>query len=436
MSDATINVSFHDHQLKVWHDPARFKVVIAGRRFGKTYYMVRDLGVHAMMTHDAQGRDLKDFPVYYVAPTRDNAKRNTWRHFKNFLHPVTAKVYEKDLIIRLTNGRELLLHGADNPDALRGDALHRVGLDEYADMKTEVWEEVVSPMLADVQGGAVFIGTRKPACNLQRLATDMRDEPDWSVFRFDSTDNPFLAREEIEAAKRRMSKRAFIQEFLGSGKFEGGEIFQFEHFEKRFTTPPAGNTYIAMDPAGFKSTGAGQRRRVRSSSDYHAIAVVTTHRDQWYVRTIEYGHWDTREAALKLVLAIRKYRPASVGIEQGALKEALQYPLEDLMKKYGIYRNIVPLRHRNESKQNRIRWALEGRLEKGLVHFAEGPYVDVLRDEALNFPNPLEHDDLLDALAYIDQLADTNYVDPDNSSEDYADANSVGYYGPAAWSIE
>ena len=96
-----LEVSFHKPQMEVYQNPARFKVVIAGRRFGKTYYMVRDLGIAVCQLQDEKGHDLRDFPVYYVAPTRDNAKRNTWRHFKNFLRPVIAKTYEKDQSKRL-----------------------------------------------------------------------------------------------------------------------------------------------------------------------------------------------------------------------------------------------------------------------------------------------------------------------------------------------
>lgn len=417
---ATIDIKFHRGQGQVWNSPARFKVVLAGRRFGKTYYIVRDLSINAMKTHDEEGRDLKDFPVYYVAPTRDNAKRNTWRHFKNFLSPVTEKVYEKDLIIRLNNGRELYLHGADNPDALRGDALHRVGLDEFADMKEEVWGEVVRPMLADVRGGAVFIGTRKPGCNLQRLAREHEGDSEWEAFRFDTSDNPFIDKREIESARRGLSKRQFIQEFKGSGAFESGEVFTMEHFDQTHKhVPSAGMTHIAMDPAGFKTSGQGQRRRVRSGSDYHAIAVVTCNGARWYVREIDYGHWDTREAATHLMAAARKYRPFSVGIEQGSLKNAMAPYLEDLQKRYGLFLNIFPLRHGGQQKAERIRWALEGRFEKNLISFEPGQYLGVLRDEAMNFPNPLEHDDLLDALAYIDQLADPLYIEEGSEYQDY-----------------
>lgn len=422
-----ISVDFHDGQGMVWNSPARFKVVMAGRRYGKTYYMVRDLSINVLKTEE-NGRSLRDFPVYYVAPTRDNAKRNTWRHFKNFLAPVTDRVYEKDLIIRVINGRELYLHGADSPDSLRGDALHRVGLDEFADMKEEVWGEVIRPMLADVKGGAVFIGTRKPACNLQRLAESMRNEPDWEVFRFDSYDNPFIDKDEIDAARRILSKRQFIQEFRGSGAFESGEVFTMEHFDRKVdVVPPQAWTYIAMDPAGFKTSGQGPRRRIRSSSDYHAIAVVSVFMGKWYVRDIDYGHWDTREAATHLLQACRKYQPMKVGIERGALANAMGPYLTDLQRKFGIYVNIEPLTHGGQQKAERIRWALEGRFEKGNIAFTPGEYLKVLRDEAMNFPNPLEHDDLLDALAYIDQLVDQGYTNIEDSVQDY--------WNPEEWEL-
>ena len=423
----TLDVSFHKGQGEVWSSPARFKVVIAGRRFGKTYYVVRDLGVNLLKSEDERGRDLKDFPIYYIAPTRDNAKRNTWRHFKNFLAPVIQKVYEKDLIIRVINGRELFLHGAENEDALRGDGLHRVGLDEFANMKEEVWGEVVRPMLNDVLGGAVFIGTRKPSCNLQRLANDHKNDEDWKIFRFDTLDNPFISSEEIEKARKDLSKRQFIQEYRGSGAFESGEVFTMEHFDKVVDQVPPGMTYIAMDPAGFRKEGQGKRRRIRSSHDYHAIAVVTVAGMNWYVREIDYGHWDTREAALRLLTAVRKYHPMKVGIEGGALKNAMGPYLQDMQRQLGIYVNIEALTHGGQKKAERIRWALEGRFEKGRMHFEPGSYLGVLQDEAMNFPNPLEHDDLLDALAYIDQLADSIYIDPGMAVQDY--------WNPEEWEL-
>src|SRR3979411_2972056 len=74
---------------------------------------------------------------------------------------IGASVHETELRVDYTNGGQVRLYGADNPDALRGIYLDGVVLDEYADMDPRVWSEVIRPALTDRQGWAVFIGTPK-----------------------------------------------------------------------------------------------------------------------------------------------------------------------------------------------------------------------------------------------------------------------------------
>ena len=86
------------------------------------------------------------------------------------LNPLLAKPpNESELRVDLVNGSMIRLYGADNPDALRGPYLDGVVLDEFADMKPEVWHEVVRPMLADRRGWATFIGTPKGKNEFYRL---------------------------------------------------------------------------------------------------------------------------------------------------------------------------------------------------------------------------------------------------------------------------
>ncbi|NIM44250.1 MAG: hypothetical protein GTO54_01200 [Nitrososphaeria archaeon] len=52
-------------------------------------------------------------------------------------------------------------------------------------------------------------------------------------------------------------------------------------------------------------------------------------------------------------------------------------------------------------------------MEHGRISFNKDKkeMVDKFRTQALDFPSPLTHDDMLDALAYIDQIAVTSYID-------------------------
>jgi len=107
----------------------------------------------------------------FIFPQRNQAKDTAWRYLRRYAEPLLAKPpKESELRVDLINGSMIRLYGADNPDALRGPYLDGVVLDEFADMKSEVWYEVVRPMLADRQGWATFIGTPKrpsPASSTQ-----------------------------------------------------------------------------------------------------------------------------------------------------------------------------------------------------------------------------------------------------------------------------
>jgi phage terminase large subunit-like protein len=81
----------------------------------------------------------------------------------------------------------------------------------------------------------------------------------------------------------------------------------------------------------------------------------------------------------------------------------------DLMKRLGHWLRIEELRHGNKKKTDRIVWALQGRLEHGRITFNEGDWNYPLVDQLMQFPDTRTHDDLIDALSYIDQIASTLY---------------------------
>src|SRR6266853_6968658 len=146
-----MNIRLKPPQWKVFRCPERFRVLVAGRRFGKTFLALVELCQAAW----APGRK-----VWYVAPTYKQAKRIAWKTLKQMTKGYSAsKPNETDLTIELACGGTISLRGADNYDSLRGDGLDFIVLDEYASMAPEAWTEVVRPMLSDRQGKALFIGT-------------------------------------------------------------------------------------------------------------------------------------------------------------------------------------------------------------------------------------------------------------------------------------
>jgi hypothetical protein len=116
-------------------------------------------------------------------------------------------------------------------------------------------------------------------------------------------------------------------------------------------------------------------------------------------------------------MAVRDHQPIAVGIERGALKNAVMHYLEDLMRKNNIYCHITDLTHGNKKKTDRVVWALQGRFEHGRISLNEDIKDDWKEfvDQYLMFPTAGVHDDLIDSLAYVDQLAvsfyDQDYVE-------------------------
>jgi len=137
--------------------------------------------------------------------------------------------------------------------------------------------------------------------------------------------------------------------------------------------------------------------------------VVKVSEHGWYVDNIIYGRWSLDETATKIFQAVRDYRPISVGIERGIAKQAVMSPLTDLQKKYGTFFRVEELTHGNKKKTDRVMWALQGRFENGYITLNKGEWNSRFLDQLFQFPDPLTHDDLVDALAYIDQLANVAY---------------------------
>ena len=407
---ADLNISLLPWQQEVWDDPARFKVIAAGRRTGKSRLAAYKLIVEALSSTKGQ--------VFYVAPTQGQARDIMWQALLEIGHSVIASSHINNLQIKFINGAVLALKGADRPETMRGVSLKYLVMDEYADMKPEVWEQILRPALADQKGGAMFIGTPMGRNHFYELYTyaSVGDDETFNGFHFTSYDNPLLDADEIEAAKKSMSSFSFRQEFMASFEAMGGELFKEEYIKFSEEEPTDGEYYIAVDLAGFSE--AGKNTTKTSRLDATAIAVVKANTEGWWVANIIHGRWGVEETARRIFEAVRDYKPIAVGIEKGALKNAVHPYLNDIMKKNQRFFRVEELTHGNKRKIDRVVWALQGRFEHGNITLNKGEWNSKFLDELFQFPNVLVHDDLVDALAYIDQLAKVAYS-IDYEEEDY-----------------
>ena len=409
MSD--LNFSLLPWQETVFKDPTRFKVIAAGRRCGKSRLAATILIIESLKCPPGSA-------VLYVAPTNGQARQIVWDVLLEIGRDVIQNSHINNMDITMINGAKIYVRGADRPDTLRGVSLTYAVLDEVADIKPEAWEQVIRASLSDKKGRAIFIGTPKGRnwfYDLFKMGQEEID-PDWKSWHFTTQDNPLIDPTEIESAKKTLSSFAFKQEYLASFDNAGSDVFK-EDWIKYGVEPEYGSYFIAIDLAGFEEV-AKQAANAKKRLDESAIAVVKVTDDgKWFVKEIDHGRWDIRETAAKILMKMRDYRPISVGIERGALKNAVLPYLSDLMRKNNVYSHIVDLTHGNRKKTDRIIWSLQGRFEHGRIVLNSEEDWDDFTDQLLMFPANGVHDDLPDALSYIDQLAVTSYFEAEEDED-------------------
>jgi len=195
-------------QLEVFLSPTRFRMVSAGRRFGKTYLAQAEL----LRAANAAGKI-----AWYVGPNYKQSKRVVWESLKQMSRPFWRGVpSETDLRIELASGGTIAVRGADSYDNLRGEGIDFAVLDEFASMQPAAWQAIIRPMLADRRGEALFIGTPQGFNHFYELFTGVQDQPDWATFKFTTEEGGNVAVEELASAARQMDERLYRQEFQAS----------------------------------------------------------------------------------------------------------------------------------------------------------------------------------------------------------------------------
>jgi hypothetical protein len=229
----------HPKQVEVFSNHSRFRVVVAGRRWGKT-----QLAKVSILEYAQVGKRL----VWYVAPSYRMAKQIMWPEILDAI-PLDwiAKVNETMLTIWLKNKTRIELKGADNPDSLRGVGIHFLVMDEVQDIDPEAWTKVLRPTLASTGGHALFIGTPKSynfLYDLYMLGQDPQNRAlrRWTSWQFPTITSPFIPEYEIEAARADMDEKSFKQEFMASFETMSGRVYHA--FDRKLHVKPC-----AFNPA-------------------------------------------------------------------------------------------------------------------------------------------------------------------------------------------
>jgi len=187
----------------------RFSVLVVHRRGGKTVLAILRLIDAALRCSRPMGR------YGYIAPHLKQAKRISWKYLTHYARKVPGTVINQgELWVEFPNGARIQIFGADQPDSIRGDYFDGVVIDEVAQIKTELWGEVIRPMLADRLGWALFIGTPKGINLLSQIFYKALADPDWFAKIFTCYDTDALSPDEVERMRLEMTDMEFRQEML------------------------------------------------------------------------------------------------------------------------------------------------------------------------------------------------------------------------------
>jgi hypothetical protein len=240
----------HTKQREIIISPARFKVIRAGRRSGKTTLQIEEM-VFEATSHDNQS-------VFYVSPTQSQSRSIIWEALKSRLAGL-AEFNEQRLEARVLTqegGTSLIkVLGFEGRENLRGLKAHIIVFDELDTMIDffTAWQEIFRPMLTDTRGKATFIGTpKKENPNLKRLEKIAETDKDYAVFHFPTHDNPHIPRDELEKAKQEVDHDTWRQEYLAEYVENTGALFGYIALTDVFTNTvqKTGQKYMSVDVAG------------------------------------------------------------------------------------------------------------------------------------------------------------------------------------------
>lgn len=223
-------------QEKILLDTHRFRVLVCGRKFGKTTLNSEEIVCKAIYKSGLK--------ILYVAPTLSDARNLMWDRLKQRFRGAIA--YENDsrleLAIYTKNGgkSEITLGSWEKIDNYRGLEYDFIVFDEVQDYRNfwVGWQEAARPTLTPRQGQALFSGTSKGFNHLYDLFNLQYKDPDYASFHFTTYDNPHIPVDEIEAAKRELPEDRFAQEYLAQFRKSEGLVFkEFDRTRHLFTEP-------------------------------------------------------------------------------------------------------------------------------------------------------------------------------------------------------
>lgn len=224
-----VTASPHAGQKEIMESDARFKVIVCGRRWGKTLLAIISILLEALENPNGL--------YWYIAPTYRQAKNIAWRMLMSKIRMFPkwwrdkCNIQKNVLTIELPNHSIIELKGAQDPDSLVGSGLDGVVLDEYAMDAygaAPVWREAIRPALSDKRGWAIFISSPRGYNHFFELYDygSAHGEEGWKVWKMPTSTNPYISKRELAAAKREVGDDLFSQEYEAEFMKRSGLVYK------------------------------------------------------------------------------------------------------------------------------------------------------------------------------------------------------------------
>lgn len=408
-----------EHQEKILRNKSKSKVVVIGRRGGKTVMGL----IACILGHGPKNRaGVPKYPgaihgaaIWWVAPTYKIGKI-IWRSLKHSLRGAWVSKNEVDWRIDLPGGGSVTVRSADDPDALRGAGINGVVVDEAALLSEEAWGEALQPTLLDNDGWAILISTPKGINWFKRMFDAVPSKPDWARWQMPTWVNPRISKSRLEEARRDMGPLEFAQEIEALFVTAGAGMFKPEW--RRYWRP-VGSLYqpeLGLDGLetlalqDVEDTPRSPRtvsvRALRRFATVDLAASKKTTADFTVIAT--WGVWPDRHDLILLDVvrerlggdefpdelwrAYQLWKPSFIGMESSGMQLAI---VQQATAKGLPTKELRPM----ADKIARATTA-QARMSQGRIWFpADAEWLHEIETEVLAFPEG-EHDDFVDTMAY------------------------------------
>jgi phage FluMu gp28-like protein len=385
--NTTINAKPHKTQAIIHRSEARYKVIDAGRRWGKTR-----LGVLECLETAIAGKR-----AWWVSPSYKSANVG-WRPLRKLASQIPGvKINLTEKNVSFPSGGEVSIRSADNPDSLRGEGLDLVVLDEAAFMKPEAWSEVLRPALSDRQGKAIFISTPRGRNWFWNIwMRGQEDGSEWQSWTYPTSSNPFIPKTEIEAARLDLPEIIFRQEYEALFVDSEGAVFrriQEAAVLDQLEGPLEGRNY---------SAGVD----VAAAVDYTVITIMDVEsKEMVFMDRFNRVDYPTLEDRLYQVYTT--WRLSGMVVEANSIGR----PVIDHLVKRGV--GVTPFTTTNATKQSIIQ-SLQSAFEHDSIKVLNNP---ILVGELLSFESKRS------------PSGSFTYAAPEGMHDDCVMSLALSYYG-------